>query len=431
MALKVYKPLIFSILYYNLLVFFLLFSPTGFIPFPPLTFSGINYIIGFFLISFPVLPLLAIGNRLVSSTFIFILFQLAFILIPASSLFSVVPSLHLPPLLLVFMSIFLFSLGILVRSHQYSNFRFTFPLPITLLFSSPLLILVIIALFTLVSVYWLGISSSIQALFDFKSLYSHRASVYLTLRSIQLASLSLIAYFVSPTLAIYAVVFQRGIKKLLILFSSLFISLCVFQVTGMKAHLVIVPFTFIIFLLAYRKTLRHFTNSFFGLLIFSSLFGFLLSSLTSNPWPHAFIFQRTLITPGTLHLLYDHYAHTQASQLQIFTGFNSYGLNPAAEIAQLIYNHDASTGATANTGVFASALVSHGYIGLVLSSLFIFLLLLFLDSRSTFTNTHFLCMMTIPSLFCLVNSDLINTSLYYGFFGCISIALLVRFKFKV
>lgn len=219
-----------------------------------------------------------------------------------------------------------------------------------------------------------------------------------------------LGYIVNPVF--FAIFVQR--KKWICTAIVIFIQLLLFSVTGNKSFLFALPFVVVLMWIVTRKNLLACTAIGLTAII---LLGMLSYSLMHDVWISSLFTRRALLVPAQLSFFYyDFFSnndYTFLSQHRIFRTFLDYpyGRTPPHLIGEVYYNSP-ETGA--NNGIVADAYMNFGFIGFVLWSILLAIILRIIDSCSRGKNIKIVIGAIAMPVITLTNSALLTCLLTHG-----------------
>jgi len=417
-------------LYFNVLVLLLISIGMDEYIFGEASWTLSRYTIGHLCAMLGVIPILVRRSKYTTPSSLFIIFQLVFVHIPACALISVQQM--LPVWFVITMTAYMMLFGLFMGPAVTLISSKSIRLPVSARLSAGLLVAAWLS-FGLV-VFLNAIASgkfNFLSAFDLDVLYSFRAEVFTGFSGAGLTALSALGYFLFPTLFIYSV--YRSCLTCTIAVMSLVLLL--YGITAMKTYLVICIFSGIIYHLAIRRRPAQFLTSFIGMLLAALLLAYVVGYFLESPWPLALAFNRGVMTPGQLHLVYAQYFvdKTHVPFWEVFGALpsDSGGLNVAQRIASDVYGSSVDSGEGANTGIFASAFAVYGYTGLVVHAIFISFILAVLDASLKMRVSDWAAYSAIPAIFLLTNVDLVSVTLYYGLGFSIVFLLVTKIRIRL
>jgi hypothetical protein len=278
------------------------------------------------------------------------------------------------------------------------------------------------------SIFWIGVYLSSLFLyslvgytfgFSFKliglsEVYDVRGDYRETLASTS----ALVAYGIAwQANVINPLLISQGLvsKNLFNLLFGIFGQLLIFSITGFKSVL----FSSL-FILAILFALKN-RGKIFGLLIITGTVGLVLITSTvaivfQNGYLSSLLVRRLIITPGLLTgYYYDFFSSHSKTMLghSIFKGFIDYpySLDPPFLIGQVYFN---SAAKSANANIWADSFANFGFIGIILFTLLLGMILWLYDSLTVSIDYRVACLMLgIPAI-SLSNSALLTSMLTHG-----------------
>lgn len=401
-------------LYFNVLVLLLINIGMDEYIFGEANWSFSRYIVGHLAAMFGITPILFHRTKITTPSSLFIIFQLLFVHIPASALISVQPL--FPIWFLLAMTIYMFLFGLLIGATvaSISSTSISVPASISIVTSLPVAAWIGFGLAVFINAIVSGKFNFLSA-FDLDVLYNFRAQVFTEFRGIALTALSALGYFLFPTLFIYSL-YKYCLKCI---FAIVVLVIFLYGITAMKTYLIICIFTGIVYKLAIRYNPVNFLIYFIGIIIAILMAAYTIGYFLESSWPLALTFNRGIMTPGQLHLVYAQYFSDKVHIpfWEIFGASlpsDSNGLNVAQRIASDVYGSSVDSGEGANTGIFAAAFAVYGYAGFIIHAFVVFIILAILDASLKKRISDWAAYSAVPAIFLLTNIDLISVILYYG-----------------
>lgn len=236
-----------------------------------------------------------------------------------------------------------------------------------------------------------------------------------------------VAYIINPVFFALFLIKKKWIWVGVIVF----LQILLFSVTGLKAFLFALPFVLALMWIVTRKNpLIYMAIGLIGII----LLGMLSYWLVNDMWISSLFTRRTLLVPAQLSFFYyDFFSqnpYTLLSQHRIFRNFLSYPyhLNPPYLIGEVYFDKPEMS---ANNGIYADAYMNFGFIGFVLWSIFLTIILRLVDGFSKNKDIKItVAAIAIPALF-LTNSALLTCLLTHGLFLSLIILYLLPKNKKI
>jgi hypothetical protein len=411
-------------IFYSVLVLMLFIVGMDEYLFGKAQWSPDGYFIGFIVAMFGAIPILICRNRFVTPSMLFILLQFVFVYLPSCALISVYSM--FPVWFVVSMGLYLILFAMLVGPTVH-NLSLKISLPIKIILGAPLISWVLFGLVTFIVAIFAAKNFTLTA-FNLDTLYDFRAQVFSEFSGVELTALSGLGYFLFPAMMIFA------IYKLSLLYAIFVVvmSFLLFGITGIKTYLVIGLFAGVIYKASQSYDLSNcYLKVLFGALI-GLLVAYIVGYIFDTPWPMALLFNRGVMTPGFLHLIYAwHFSEMEHLYFwEIFSAKPSSWneLNIAQIIAVEVYKTPVDSGEGANTGLLAAAYAAYGVGGFIFHGFFAFLILVVLDITLKNDKSNWTAYTSIPAIFLLTNIDIISVFLYYGLGFSVVLATLFQAK---
>jgi oligosaccharide repeat unit polymerase len=219
-----------------------------------------------------------------------------------------------------------------------------------------------------------------------------------------------VAYIINPVALAFFLSKRKCIPMILIIILQLFL----FSVTGKKSFLFILPFLAALIWMVRRKNpLCYFCLG----LICVIISGMLSYRLVNDTWISSLFIRRTLFVPARLSFLYydffSSHSHTFLSQHRIFENIliYPYQLTPPMLIADAYFNKPEMN---ANNGIYADAYMNFGFVGFLLWSSLLALVLKLIDVFSARKKTTIaIVAIAMPTLI-FSNAAFLTTLLTHG-----------------
>jgi hypothetical protein len=355
------------------------------------------------------IPILFSKGQITRPSSWFIIFQLIFVFIPS---YSILATNNLISPLFVFLTsiglLFVFFLNNFLIRLNIVNLKLNKKL--SLLIFSPVALIGFYGLFIILSAIING-KVEINNLINIDSLYTHRELVFSSFSTVEFIVSYALGYFFFPLGAIYAI--EKN-KKFLI-FPLFFGSILLFLIFGIKTYIFIILMTACIYYISIKNSAKF---SFIKILILIcaiivivDLYGIIIDSA----WPNGLIFDRGLMTPGQLHLIYGFYFENKISiPLWKIFDTNIDGMSTAEDVMANVFGGTVGNGEGANAGLIATAYARYGWVGVIFHLSIISIILSFLDKVSNKNKYAWISYSCIPSLFLLTNIDLFGVLFYFG-----------------
>lgn len=414
--------LMMTVIFYSVLVLLLFIVGMDEYLFGEAEWSLEGYIIGCIAAMLGAIPVLICRNRAVTPSMLFIMLQLVFVYFPSCALISV----HsiFPVWFVVSMALYLILFAMLVGP-MVRKLSLKLLLPIKIILSAPLISWILFGLVTFILAIFAG-KSSILTAFNLDALYDFRAHIFSEFSGAELTALSGLGYFLFPAIMIFSIYKRSFLYALFVVIMTILL----FGITGIKTYLVISLFAGILYRIAQAY---DFSNCYIKVLFFAIiglLSAYVVGYIFDTSWPTALFFNRGVMTPGLLHLVYAWY-FSGMEHLYFWEIFGAKpsswnGLNIAQIIAVEVYRTPVDSGEGANTGLLAAAYAAYGFVGFIVHGFVAFLLLVVLDISLKNDQSNWAAYSSIPAIFLLTNVDIVSVVLYYGLGFSVILSILLQ-----
>jgi hypothetical protein len=219
-----------------------------------------------------------------------------------------------------------------------------------------------------------------------------------------------LAYIINPVFFVFFLVKRKWIP----VFFIVFLQILIFSSTGLKAFLFIIPFVLVLTWVATRKNpLFYLSAGLIGII----MLGMISYWLVDDVWISSLFTRRTLLIPSQLSFFYydffQEHEPTFLSQHRIFQKFLDYPyhLTPPHLIGEVYFDKPEMG---ANNGIYADAYMNFRFVGFILWSILLTIILKLIDSFSKNKNIRItIATVAMPVLF-LTNSALLTCLLTHG-----------------